>query len=139
MHDTGTANVTVARVQGHHWLLDLAGCNCDPALMADALLLRAFCLDACSAVGMQVVGDVFHQFAPAGVTGVVLLAESHLSVHTWPELHFAAVDVYVCDFNHANAARGEALVCAVQAGLLPTSAHVRDHARHSVRQAPARV
>ncbi len=84
---------------------------------------------------MQVVGDVFHQFAPSGVTGVVLLAESHLSVHTWPELRFAAVDVYVCDFNHANAERGEALVGAVQAGLQPSTAHVRDHARLSVPQA----
>ena len=81
---------------------------------------------------MQVVGDVFHQFAPVGVTGVVLLAESHLSVHTWPELRFAAVDVYVCDHSHANAGRGEALTRVVTTRFQATIAHVRDHARLSL-------
>ena len=82
---------------------------------------------------MQVVGEVFHQFEPAGVTGVVLLAESHLSVHTWPELRFAAVDVYVCDFNRENAGRGGVLAEAIQRAFHPQWANVRDHARLSVR------
>ena len=133
----GDMDGSLQPARGHHWLLDLTGCQCDPALMADAATLRTFCLQACMAAGMQVVGDDFHQFAPAGVTGVVLLAESHLSVHTWPELRFAAVDVYVCDFNHANAGRGEALTLSVQATFQPTTAKVRDHARLSVLTATA--
>jgi S-adenosylmethionine decarboxylase len=116
-------------------LLDLAECQCAPGLLLDAATLRQFCLAACQRAGMRVVGEVFHQFEPSGVTGVVLLAESHLSVHTWPELRFAAVDVYVCDFNQHNAGRGSALAEAVQTAFQPGSAHVRDHARVSVHAA----
>ena len=46
---------------------------------------------------MTVVGDSFHQFEPQGVTGTVLLAESHLAIHTWPEQGFVTIDVYVCN------------------------------------------
>lgn len=127
-------NSIAPAARGHHWFLDLADCQCESKLLSDAVTLREFCLRACQAAGMRVVGDVFHQFSPVGVTGVVLLAESHLSVHTWPELRFVAVDVYVCDFDHNNASRGQALTLAVQATFQASSAHVRDHARLSVPQ-----
>lgn len=120
--------------RGHHWFLDLVDCQCTPELLTDLSTLKRFCLAACDTAGMQVVGEVFHQFEPAGVTGVVLLAESHLSVHTWPELRFAAVDVYVCDFNRENAGRGGALAQAIQRAFHPQWAHVRDHERQSVRK-----
>ena len=68
---------------------------------------------------------MFHQFEPAGVTGVVLLAESHLSVHTWPELRFAAVGVYVCDFNRENAGRGGVLAEAIHAPMRATTSMCR--------------
>jgi S-adenosylmethionine decarboxylase len=119
--------------RGHHWFLDLVDCQCAPELLTDGDTLKRFCLTACDSSGMQVVGEVFHQFEPAGVTGVVLLAESHLSVHTWPELRFAAVDVYVCDFNRQNAGRGGALAELIQRAFHPQWANVRDHARLSVR------
>lgn len=65
--------------------------------MTEADALRAFCLDATSESGLTVVGDCFYQFDGAGVTGAVLLAESHLAVHTWPEKQLITVDLYVCN------------------------------------------
>lgn len=65
--------------------------------MTEADALRAFCLEATRASGLTVVGDCFYQFEAAGVTGAVLLAESHLAVHTWPEKQLITVDLYVCN------------------------------------------
>jgi S-adenosylmethionine decarboxylase len=46
--------------------------------------------------GAVVLGDSFHRFSPQGVSGVVIIAESHLSIHTWPEYGYAAVDIFTC-------------------------------------------
>lgn len=46
--------------------------------------------------GAEVLGDSFHRFSPQGVSGVVIIAESHLSIHTWPEHGYAAVDIFTC-------------------------------------------
>ena len=64
--------------------------------------LREACLAATRESGLQCVGDLFHQFQPQGVTGTVLLAESHLAIHTWPESGFVTLDVYVCNFRADN-------------------------------------
>jgi S-adenosylmethionine decarboxylase len=53
-------------------------------------------LNAAEEVGATVINDVFHQFSPQGVTGVVAIAESHLCIHTWPEYGYAAVDIFTC-------------------------------------------
>ena len=108
--ETAPADAEPARVDGRHWLLDFSGCRCASPLLADRATLEAACLDACNAAGLAVVGSRFHQFVPHGVTGVVLLAESHLSVHTWPDEHFAAVDVYVCNHAEDNGSKGRAPV-----------------------------
>ena len=91
-------------MHGLHLMADLRGCPADPgnpathAAMADPAALRSLCLQAVAAAGLRVVGELFHCFpAPGGVTGVVLLAESHLAVHTWPELGAVTLDVYVCN------------------------------------------
>ena len=71
------------------------------------------------AAGLQPVGELFHRFAaapgasagaPVGITGVVLLAESHLAVHTWPEIACVTLDVYVCNLGADNSARAHALL-----------------------------
>ena len=64
--------------------------------LADAL--ARVCVDAASVAGLTVVGERFFQFEPQGVTGTVLLAESHLAIHTWPEHGFVTIDVYVCNY-----------------------------------------
>lgn len=75
------------------------------------------------AAGATVVGSRFRRFAPHGVTGVVLLAESHVTVHTWPELGFAAFDVFTCGDGRLSAQVGDGLratfggVCSVRADV----------------------
>jgi S-adenosylmethionine decarboxylase proenzyme len=51
---------------------------------------------AAEAIGAAIVGDTFHRFSPQGVSGSVVIAESHLSVHTWPETGYVAIDIYTC-------------------------------------------
>jgi len=51
---------------------------------------------AAQAVGAQIIGQSFHRFNPQGITGVLAIAESHLSIHTWPEYGYAAADIFTC-------------------------------------------
>lgn len=70
--------------------------ECDAQVLNDTELVRRAMLDAAHAVGATVLGDVFHHFDPQGVSGTVVIAESHLSIHTWPENGYVAVDIYTC-------------------------------------------
>ena len=70
--------------------------ECDAAHLDDEEYLRARCVEAAVAMGARVVGQTSHHYAPVGVTVVVLLAESHLIFHTWPEHRAASVDIFVC-------------------------------------------
>lgn len=79
---------------GFHSLFDFHAC--DAALLADREVVRAALLDAVREAGGTVVAEMFHQFEPHGVSGVVVIAESHITVHTWPERSFAAVDLFTC-------------------------------------------
>lgn len=89
---------------GSHALLDCYGC--DAALLGDAGRLENILCEAAQAAGATILAAHFHHFgAEAGVTGVLLLAESHLSIHTWPEHHFAALDIYLCSGDIARARR----------------------------------
>lgn len=100
-------------VSGHHWLLDLSHCQAESHLLEEVSALEVLLPAAATAAGMHVVGQVFHQFHPCGVTGAVILSESHLTVHTWPESSFVALDVYVCDYNENNRQKGEQLAQAM--------------------------
>ena len=102
-------------MRGLHLTADLSGCPSDLPVMTDVQALRSLCLAAVRAVGLQPVGELFHRFAPTppgpgGITGVVLLAESHLAVHTWPELSAVTLDAYVCNRGQDNRAKAQALV-----------------------------
>jgi S-adenosylmethionine decarboxylase len=81
------------RFAGTHLLLDLWGANnlTDPAMIDRALR------DAATAAEATILHSHFHHFGPdGGVSGVLVLAESHISIHTWPERGFAAVDIFMC-------------------------------------------
>jgi S-adenosylmethionine decarboxylase proenzyme len=88
------AAVTVDVAEGTHLLVEYAGC--DPAILDDATVLEALLREAATAAGARVVVATMHRFVPRGASGVVVLEESHLSIHTWPEHGRAAVDFYTC-------------------------------------------
>jgi S-adenosylmethionine decarboxylase proenzyme len=79
---------------GRHLLLELQ--DCDREVLNDLGFLRQAMLAAAIESGATVMGESFHHFSPQGVSGVVIIAESHLSIHTWPEHGYAAVDVFTC-------------------------------------------
>jgi S-adenosylmethionine decarboxylase proenzyme len=119
-------------VNGLHILAELRGCA-DGSPMRDVGSLRTLCLDACAAAGLTVVAEAFHGFAGAGATGAVVLAESHLAVHTWPELDAVTLDIYVCNFSQDNRASAEAAFDALRAAFAPKSVARRDVARGELR------
>ncbi len=83
------------RFLGRHLVCELHGVS--PDLLRDKEMLRDLLLRAAEASGSTIVGDYFYKFEGSmGVTGVVVVAESHLSIHTWPEYGYAAVDVFTC-------------------------------------------
>lgn len=118
-------------MQGLHLTADLSGCPADLPLLTDLAALRQLCLNQVAAAGLAAVGELFHRFTPiapqasAGITGVVLLAESHLAVHTWPELRSVTLDVYVCNLGADNSAKAEALLAGLQADFQASQARVQ--------------
>ncbi len=111
-------------MQGLHIIADLYNCPWgDYLISADAL--RELCVTACEAAGLSVLGEHFYQFdgfdkiQVGGATGAVVLAESHLAIHTWPERDGATLDVYVCNVTADNSARAEQLYAALIAALQP--------------------
>jgi len=116
----------ILRMQGLHLTADLRGVNPELAPMHAPEALRRLCVQAVRDAGLAPVGELFHQFpGPGGVTGVVLLAESHLAVHTWPEIGAVTLDVYVCNLHADNRARAEALAAALQQAFAPRQAEVQ--------------
>ncbi|NTV68586.1 MAG: adenosylmethionine decarboxylase [Azonexaceae bacterium] len=113
-------------MNGLHLIADLHDCRCPPGFLLDAPALESFCIDACQRHGLTVVGRLFHTFhdaagQPAGVTGTVVLAESHLAVHTWPEIASVTLDVYVCNFSCDNSSKANALFDEVIDRFAPES------------------
>ena len=84
----------MAATVGMHCLLDLY--DCPSELLNDRLFIEQAMRDAAQQGLASLVKEVSHQFKPHGVTSIGLLAESHLSIHTWPEHCYAAVDVFTC-------------------------------------------
>ena len=76
---------------GTHLLLELN--HCSPEALDNLELVKQALLVAADEAGATIVAEIFHKFSPTGVTGIVSIAESHLSIHTWPEHAYAAVDI----------------------------------------------
>jgi S-adenosylmethionine decarboxylase len=70
--------------------------DCDENLLNNDRLLEQSLLKAAQDAGATVVGSVFHQFNPHGISGAIIIAESHIAVHTWPEYAYAALDIFTC-------------------------------------------
>lgn len=102
-------------MQGLHLTADLQGCECDVSLLTKEENLVALCQQAVEASGLSAVEQKFFTFPdwegqPGGVTGAVLLAESHLALHTWPEIGGVTLDVYVCNFTTDNSGKAQYLI-----------------------------
>jgi S-adenosylmethionine decarboxylase len=113
-------------MKGLHILAELHGCACDAGLVREVEPLRKLCLGVCTEAGLSVVAEAFHRFAEGGATGAVVLAESHVAVHTWPELDAVTLDIYVCNFSQDNRAAAEATYAAFCAAFRPHRAVRRD-------------
>ena len=105
-------------MQGLHLTADLYHCRCEGAWLADAQRLGDWCVKAVEAAGLQPVNQLFHTFpataqGPGGVTATVLLAESHVCLHTWPEQRAVTIDVYVCNFGADHSAKARGLMTAM--------------------------
>ena len=114
-------------MQGLHLTADLFQCTCDQALMVCADTIAQLCRSQTHASGLTLVDDKWVKFPewqgqPGGVTGAVLLAESHLAIHTWPETGNVTIDVYVCNFSDDNSAKAQALMDGVVAAYAPKDA-----------------
>jgi S-adenosylmethionine decarboxylase len=79
---------------GRHLIVDFY--DCEPRVLENLELIQKEMLTAAELTGATVVGAVFHPFEPGGVSGAVVIAESHLSIHTWPGLEYAALDFFTC-------------------------------------------
>ena len=118
-------------MQGLHLIADLHQCTCPVHLLLDAAALEIFCIDACQRHQLTVIGQLFHAFrdaeeAAAGVTGTVVLAESHLAIHTWPEIAAVTLDIYVCNYSDDNSARARALFAEVIQQFSPSRQEIHE-------------
>jgi len=86
--------VVVDNPIGMHVVLDLY--ECDPQILDDIEKIEGILTEAAEVANATVIDKRFHKFSPQGVSGVVVVSESHIAIHTWPEHGYAAVDVYTC-------------------------------------------
>ncbi|RME68670.1 MAG: S-adenosylmethionine decarboxylase proenzyme [Nitrospirae bacterium] len=79
---------------GTHLLVELKDCN--PEAIKDLKYVRDVMIEAARQANATIIDVAFHEFSPFGISGMVVIAESHLSIHTWPEYGYAAVDIFTC-------------------------------------------
>ncbi len=111
-------------MQGLHLTGDLFDCGCSASLLTDLATLSKLCHDATVESGLTIVDEKYHVFPdwqgqPGGITGTVLLAESHLAIHTWPERRGVTLDVYVCNFTDDNSGKAQQLFDTLMVAFRP--------------------
>jgi spermidine synthase len=111
-------------MQGLHLTGDLFGCGCSSATLTDLETLSTLCRTATLDAKLTIVDEKWHVFPDwngqaGGITGTILLAESHLAIHTWPESRGVTLDVYVCNFTEDNTAKAEQLFDALTVAFRP--------------------
>ncbi|WP_343730358.1 adenosylmethionine decarboxylase [Duganella sp.] len=121
----GAAATTTHAPSGTHVLADLSGIAAEK--LSNCAALESLLRSAAESAGAHVLFSHFHAFGEGqGVTGVVLLAESHITIHTWPERQFAAADIFMC-----GSAQPELALALIRKALQPGAAHV-----HTARRGP---
>ena len=125
----GSAEIQATDMVGKHCILELY--DCEPSRLNDEAFIRTTITSAAKGAGATLLNLITHQFQPQGVTGLALLAESHISIHTWPESGYAAVDVFTCG-DHTMPEQA----CAVMRDGLKARRHAL---RSFLRETPAAV
>jgi S-adenosylmethionine decarboxylase len=120
-----SSDLKAAESLGTHLAIDLY--DCDSPDIDDIAWIRDALLRAADIIGANVVNDCLHRFQPHGVSGVVVISESHIAIHTWPERRFVAIDVFTCGsvsglddavrFLEVRFAAGDAKVIATARGV----------------------
>jgi spermidine synthase len=131
-------------MQGLHLTGDLFDCGCSASFLTDLATLSTLCRDATVAAGLTIVEEKFHVFPdwqgqPGGITGTLLLAESHLAIHTWPERCGVTLDVYVCNFTGDNTSKARQLFEALMLAFRPKDHVVNRLERGDLRGATGAV
>ncbi|WP_353292583.1 adenosylmethionine decarboxylase [Synechococcus sp. M16CYN] len=125
----GDTTLQTTDMVGKHCILELY--ECDPSRLNDESFLRNSIAIAAKRAGATLLNLIAHRFEPQGVTGLALLAESHISIHTWPESGYAAVDVFTCG-DHTMPEQA----CAVLCESLLAKRHVL---RSFLRETPIKI
>lgn len=108
---------------GKHFIVEASGC--DPEIIKSVEKVEQILVRAAEVARVQVWAISFHRFQPHGVSGVVVISESHLSVHTWPERGYVALDIYTC----GDAAKPEEAVDYAMEQFKATAVHVTEITR----------
>ena len=106
--------------KGIHILADFYGCKGGSYHMRSQEALESFCEKEVKKQGLTQLGKLFYQFPNAGVTGMILLAESHISIHTWPEKDYLTLDIFVCNVTQDNTEKARRLYQSFEELFLPT-------------------
>ena len=110
---------------GHHYIVEASGCNAK--VIGSVEKVQDILVKAAEIAGAKVWAISFSKFPPSGVSGVVVISESHISTHTWPEHRYAALDIYTCG-SHVDPEKAVRLrPRGIRRLLVP---HHRDHPRH---------
>ena len=104
---------------GLHLLGEWYGCSARRSLLENAIQLQSLCRTAAQGAGLKVVADHFHQCTPAGVTGTILLNESHLVIHTWPSDRSVTLDIFVSIHTTNSRSKARAVYSFLKDGLKP--------------------
>ncbi len=97
---------------GTHVILDLY--DCEAPILDSPDKVEAVLKKAAEVANATVIGSVFRKFSPQGVSGVVVVSESHLAIHTWPEYGYASVDIYTCGDHTMPSKAGEYIINAFE-------------------------
>lgn len=128
-------------MNGLHLIADLYRCGGEAVALSEREALETLCVKECRDAGLTPLGAYFYQFLddagePAGVTGTVVLAESHLAIHTWPETGDVTLDVYVCNYSRDNSERARSVYRRVIDAMQPED--ISEHAVNRGRE-PAEI
>ncbi|GGC72568.1 polyamine aminopropyltransferase [Undibacterium terreum] len=129
-------------MEGLHLTADCFDCTCHRSLLLDQKELSDIAVAAALQAGLTVVGEKFHSFSnpdgsAAGVTCALLLAESHIAIHTWPERNAVTLDVYVCNFNDNNSDKARDIIAMLVEAFQPASVSRQQLTRGRQHDAPA--